>query len=142
MRRWLLPIALLLVVASASLVMRHFSQERARQNCEGAYQSALRSYSEALRPGMTRKQVEGYLRTKNVKFRQMCCVDASHRFSTNVYDDIAKIGQEDPQWFCNEKNVYVAFQFAGPERNPPEPGADASDKLRAISIYRWNEGCL
>jgi hypothetical protein len=142
MRRWLLPIVLLLVVALAALSMRHFSQERVQQKREAAYQSALRSFSKDLRPGMTRKEVEDYLRARNVKFRQMCCVDANERFSTNVYDDLAKIGQEDAPWVCNEKNVYVAFQFIGPERNSLGPVADASDTLRAISIYRWLEGCL
>jgi hypothetical protein len=91
---------------------------------------------------MTRREVEEYLRTRNVRFRQMCCVETSQRFSTNVYDDLAKIGQEDAPWFCSEKNVYVAFQFTGSQGNTTGPAADASDRLRTISIYSWLEGCL
>ena len=91
---------------------------------------------------MTRKEVEDHLRARNVKFRQMCCVEEDKRFSTNVYDDLVKIGQEDAPWVCSEKNVYVAFQFIGPHQDGLGPAADASDRLRAISIYRWLEGCL
>jgi hypothetical protein len=142
MWRWLLPIAILLVVVLSALAVRHFSQERAQQRREVDYQSALRSYSVILTPGMTRKELEDYLRAKDVKFHQMCCVEQSKRFSANVYDDLVKIGQEDAPWFCSEKNVYVAFQFVGPPKNGPGPAADGSDRLRAISIYRSLEGCL
>jgi hypothetical protein len=141
-RRWLLPIALLLAVVVAALVVRRLSQERAQRKREATYQSALRSYSKDIRAGMTRKQVEDYLEARNVKFRQMCCVDASHRFSTNVYDDLVRIGQEDAPWFCSEKNVYVAFEFTGPERNSSGRVADSTDMLRTISTYQWLEGCL
>ena len=142
MRRWRLPIALLLVIALSALVLRHFSQKRTQEKREAGYQSAVRSYSEVLRPGMPRKEVEDYLRARNVEFRQMCCVETSNRFSTNVYDDLTKIGQEDAPWFCSEKNVYVAFQFTGPQRNTSGPTADASDRLRAVTLYRWLEGCM
>jgi hypothetical protein len=142
MRRWLLPIAIVVVVALSAFVVRHFLRERVQQKSEVGYQSALRSYSQVLTPGMTRKEVEDYLRSRNVKFSQMCCVESSQRFSTNVYDDLTKIGQEDAPWFCSEKNVYVAFQFIGPQRNASGPTADASDRLRAVTLYRWLEGCL
>ncbi len=142
MRRWRLLVALLLVVALSALVLRHFSQERTQEKREAGYQSAVRSYSEVLRLGMTRKEVEDYLRGRNVEFRQMCCVETNKRFSTNVYDDLTKIGQEDAPWVCSEKNVYVAFQFTGPQRNASGPTADASDRLVGVTLYRGLEGCL
>ena len=141
MKRWLLPIALVLVVTLSVVVVRHRSEKRAQQEREAGYQSALRAYSGVLKPGMTRKDVEEYLRTGNVGFSQMCCVEMKD-FSKYVYDDLTKVGQEDAPWFCSEKNVYIAFQFTGQPRNATGPGADDSDKLRTITIYRWLEGCL
>ena len=98
---------------------------------------ALRSYSQILKPGMKRKEVEDYLSAKNTPFRQMCCVDQKH-LNRTVYDDLVKIGKEDAPWFCGENNVYIAFQFDGPKRSIG-PTADASDTLSAITMYRWLE---
>jgi hypothetical protein len=141
MRRWRLPILVVIVVAVSAVAIRHVWQRRAQRRREAAYQLTLLSYSEVLMPGMTRKEVEDYLRTKNVTPRQMCCVEMKD-FSKGVYDDLAKIGQEDAPWFCSEKNIYVAFQFTGPKRNGLAWRADASDGLKAVTIYRWLEGCL
>jgi hypothetical protein len=115
-------------------------QKRSQQEREVAYQTALRSYSGVLRPGMTRKEVEDYLRARNTLFRQMCCVDLK-KFSKSAYDDLVKIGQEDAPWVCSEKNIYVAFQFAGTEPHATAPTAEASDKLIAVTKYPWLEGC-
>jgi len=132
-----------LVLGALWVVVRHVLETRAQQKREATYQSALRSYSEALKPGMTRLEVEGYLRAKDLSFRQMCCVDRKD-FSKRrypVYDDLLKIGQEDAPWFCSEKSVYIAFQFTGrPERQEWPP--DSADSLRAVTIYPWFEGCL
>ncbi len=87
---------------------------------------------------MTRRDVEDHLRSENVEFRQMCCVEGN--LSKGVYDDLAKISQEDTPWYCSEENVYVAFQFTGPARNTIGWTADAFDKLRAVTIFRWLEG--
>jgi hypothetical protein len=141
MKRWLLPIALVLVVTLSVVVVRHRLEKRAQQEREAGYQSALRAYSGVLKPGMTRKDVEEYLRARNVGFQQMCCV-ASKDYSKDVYDDLTKVGQEDAPWFCSEKIVYIAFQFTGQPRNATGAEADDSDRLRAITIYPRLEGCL
>jgi hypothetical protein len=146
MRRWRFLIAILTVVALAALGVRHVLQKREQQKWEQqkrevAYQSALLAYSETLKPGMTRKEVEDYLRAKNVGFRLMCCVDFRNS-SKGVYDELTKIGQEDAPWACSEKNIYVAFQFTRPERNAAGWDANDSDTLKAITIFRWLEGCL
>jgi hypothetical protein len=90
---------------------------------------------------MTRKELEDYLRARNIAFRQMCCVEHPD-FSKGVYDDLTQIGQEEAPWFCRQKNVYVAFQFTGPQRANLTPTANPADVLRAVSVYRWLEGCL
>jgi len=140
MKRWLSVILVLIAVALVAFGVRHVLEKRSERRREIAYQSAFRSYSERLRPGMTRKEVEDYLRAGNIRFQQMCCVD--HNLSTGVWDDLTKIGQEDAPWFCSENNVYVAFQFSGPKRNGVGWSADPSDTLRAVSVYHWLEGCL
>jgi hypothetical protein len=53
-----------------------------------------------------------------------------------------RIGQEQPPWACNERNIYVAFEFIRPIRNAGAMDADDSDQLKAVTIRRWNEGCL
>jgi hypothetical protein len=113
----------------------------AQEKREVAYQSILRSYSEVLRPGMTRKEVENYLRAKNVTFSQMCCVDPRDTHK-GVNDEVTKIGHEDAPWFCSANTVYVAFRFTGPERRSVGPTGEASDTLNAVTIYHRLEGCL
>ena len=140
MKRWHALVLALIAVALTAYGVRHILENRAEQKREIAYQSALRPYSERFRPGTTRKEVEEYLRARNIGFRQMCCVDyKSHK---SVWDDLTKISQEGAPWFCSENNVYVAFEFTGPKRNGVEWSADPSDALKAISIYHWLEGCL
>ena len=93
---------------------------------------------------MTRKQVEDSLSARNISFRQMCCVSVKE-FSRGVYDDtyddLVKIGQEDVPFVCSENNVYIAFQFLGSEKDS-SPRAEASDRLKDVTVYRWLEGCL
>lgn len=133
---------MLLAGVALSVVSACYALEkRAQKQREAGYQSALRSYSEVLKPGMTRKDVEGYFRSKNIEFRQMCCVDRNS-FSKGVYDDLVKIGQEGAPWFCREKNVYIAFQFTGHERHDMTLQVDTSDTLKDITIFRWLEVCL
>jgi len=114
------------------------AQEQRKRNA--TYEAVLRSYSQALKPGITREEVEDYLRQRNAAFRFMCCVD--FKSSKSVWDDLVKIGQEDPPFVCNEKNIYIAFQFAGTRPLNGVPDAEPSDKLTAITIYPWLEGCL
>src|SRR5260370_6436491 len=97
MKRWSLVILALIVVTLSAFTVRHVRQKRAQRKREAIYESALRSYSEALKPGMTRNDVEGYLKAKNVKFTHMCCV-AQH---TGAFDDLTKIWQDDAPWYCS-----------------------------------------
>jgi len=144
MRRWYFYSAAVIAVLVIAFGVRHVSQERARQRREVEYQNALRSYSEVLRTGMTRKQVEEYLSAKKLPFRQLCCVSVKE-FSRGVYDDayddLVKIGQEDAPWVCSENNVYIAFQFLGRQKDSLR-GAEPSDRLKDVIIYHKLDGCL
>src|SRR5207245_8485015 len=145
MKHWRLLTVVLVAVALSVIGVRHVLEKRAQQKHvlekraqqkrEVAYKAALRSYSEVLRPGVTRNEVESYLRAENVRFGQMCCVDPTD-LSKGVYDELTEIGQEDAPWFCSEMNIYVAFQFTGPDRHAVGWTVDASDPLNSVSIYR------
>lgn len=144
MRRRLLYIAISLVVLTVGWRVNQVFQARAQRRREVEYQRILHSYAEFLKTGMTRKQVEDYLSANKMRFRQMCCV-ATKEFSRgvydNTYDDLVKIAQEDVPWACSENNVYIAFQFLGPNKNSVA-AAEPSDSLKDITIYRWLEGCM
>lgn len=70
----------------------------------------------------------------------MCCVSGTRKHS---WDDLAKIGEEGPPWYCGEHDVYVAFEIAD-QRQQERTGwqADDLDTLKSISIYHWLENCL
>ncbi len=127
--------AVILVALSAAAIC-DAGKKHAQSKREVAYKSALNSYSTALKPGMTRKEVEDYLRGNAVGFQQMCCIDERSAFA-----DLVKIGKEDAPWYCSEQNIYVAFQFAGVEPHEDLKVSD-SDTLKRVTIFRWLEGCL
>lgn len=137
MRRWIQVLLALTLLAVTAFGLHLLRTKREQDKREAAYQSALRSFSQAFKPGMSRKEVEDYLNAHNVRFSRMCCV-AQH---TGTFDDLTKIGEEDAPWYCSAKNIYVAFQFTAAERHGL-PQTDALDTLREITIFRWLEGCL
>lgn len=102
---------------------------------EAAYQSTLLSYTQVLEPGMIRKEVENYLRARNVDFGQLCCVVGTQPHPKHSLDDITKVGQEDAPWFCREHYVFVAFQFEDHGQYKSILGADDKDILKSVTIY-------
>ena len=125
------------LVALSSAHLSCASRKRAQVKHATDYQSVLSSYSEPLTPGMTRKRVEDYLRSKNTEFRQQCCFGSGD----NTPDDLTKVGSEDGPWYCSRTNVYVAFKFTAVERHALQNAYD-SDKLVGVAILRWPEDCL
>ena len=96
------------------------------------YQSTLDSYRSVLKTGMTRAQVEDYLRAKGAKFDHICCLE-----SDAPYADITKIGYETGPWYCDGYEVNVAFQFHG-----APVAQDAQDTLERVSIFSQPDNCL
>jgi hypothetical protein len=99
---------LILIVVLAPLIffgIRHNLRVRAETQAqakrETTYQAALRSYSQILKPGMKRKVVEDHLRFNKTEFLRLSL------------DDITKIGEDEPTWYCGPPGVYVKFQFIG-----------------------------
>jgi len=85
---------------------------------------------------MSRKQVEDYLQRKGAKFTQMCCVGKN----TGTFDDLVKVGRENPPFYCIDRNIYVAFQFSGDE-HLGIPKVNTSDRLGEVTLFEWLDGC-
>ena len=66
---------------------RRALEKRATEKREAVYQRTPLSYSNILKPGMSRKGMEDYFHSRNIVFQQMCCVDPN-TFSKGVYDDL------------------------------------------------------
>ena len=141
MKRILLFLLVLSVGSLIALGVRYELKNLTRDKREVAYQSAVRSYAHVLKLGMTRKEVEDYLRAKKLEFRQTCCVDMKE-YKKGSWDDLVKIGEEDAPWFCNFTAIYVAFQFTGRGQFDGMWRADDSDKLTAVTLYRQYDKCL
>ena len=56
--------------------------------------AAVATYSQDLKPGMTRKEVEDYLRANKVQFSQGCCAGSNER----SLDDLIEIGTRHFPW--------------------------------------------
>jgi len=138
-------------VALSAVAVRQALEQRARRKNEAArlreaaYQSALHSFSETLTVGMTRKEVEGYLRANGVSFFYG---QGGNLLDDHPSADLTKIGNEDPPWYCSEIAVYIAFHFTAAEPPSANKGPFAkyrpsdTDTLKAITIFHQAEGCL
>ena len=92
------------------------------------YHKILKSYSDALKPGMKRSDVEAY-------FIMSRYVSFSHAGSRGAFDDMVAIAHEKEGWVCQEQVVYAVFEFASvhPET---ELAADPEDRLVGTSLHR------
>ena len=133
--RWLV-----LSVAMAGLLLavavRSSIRATARRKRETGYSKTLQAYAQALHPGMTRKQVEDYLRSKNTRFNWVFGGFSSATGSQ--FADLVKIGEEAAPRYCSEEYVYVAFEFEAVENDHQSE----SDVLERIEIHRPDSGCL
>ena len=125
-----------LVIAASALAVRSGIQARASRKREIGYESEFRTYSEALHPGITRKELEEYLRSKNTDFTWAFTAYGGRRVSQ--YADLVKIGEETTSWYCGKASVYLAFEFSGLEKFKQND----SDVLERIELFRPDTGCL
>jgi hypothetical protein len=110
------------------LKVRAESQAQAKR--ETSYQGALHAYGQVIKPGMKRKGVEEYLRSNKIEFVQLSL------------DDLTKIGEDAPTWFCGSSGVYVKFQFIGVKPTEPRLTANDEDTLDELKIFHWADNCL
>jgi hypothetical protein len=114
------------------------AQALAMQRREAVYQETLQSYSADLKPGVSRKEVENYLRAKNTTFQHWRGIH-----EPEVLADAIRIGKEWHPWYCNEHNVYIFFRFeAVKPRSRSIEAPDDSDVLREITVEHRLEGCI
>jgi hypothetical protein len=136
-------ILLLVLAVFAAVGVRYAVKRRAQRRREIAYQAALASFIQAVKPGMSRKEVERYIEMTNESFQQTCCTTVSAVPSKHSWDDLVWIGKEDAPWFCSENNVYVAFEFEGFSETPGKLSKPRDlDRLQSIALYHRLEGCL
>jgi hypothetical protein len=137
-------IAAAAIVATSLWFAEHVRNRRKAAVREARYQAILRRYSDDLKVGMNRDEVERYLETSGAQFRQMCCVAnlRGQYVSLNgaAWDDLVKIGDESPPFFCGENNVYIAFEF-NPKAQGELSGTNRSDSLKKVSISHELERC-
>jgi hypothetical protein len=133
------PIVLLiLILVVAPLIffgvryeMKVRAETQAQAKRETTYQAALHSYSQILKPGMKRNEVENYLRTSKIEFRQLSL------------DDITHVGQDESTgWFCGKTDVFVKFKFTSFAQRERQPDANDGDTLDGIEIFRMARDCL
>lgn len=133
-KRWLIFIAAVVIALVSAGAVRSHLKTVAREKRERGYQVALRTYSQALSPGLTRTEVERYLHAKDADF----FVEFGPFGGSYGSADLLRMGQETAPWYCSEQDVYLAFEFSDAEKDKQ----NASDVLEKVEIYRQYEGCL
>jgi len=110
-------VALIVAAISAILLLVHVVGIARR---DAQYRSTLKTYSDVLKPGMKRSEVENYfVMSKYVSF------------SRGASEDVVEIAHEPAGWVCGEV-IYVTFAFDGVEPSEPKPG----DSLLRTSLNR------
>jgi hypothetical protein len=130
--------AVALIGASCFFAHTKIEASRKRQ-LVGVTQAALAQYSHQLRLGLTRKEVENYLRANDTTFRTSCCWSGRHTFAT-----VVKVGDDKPDWYCSELPVYLMFEYkAGNKPDLANPNkVNPKDVLDEIHLQTVGEGCL
>jgi hypothetical protein len=108
---------------------------------ETRYQAFVLAYSQALKPGTTREEVEAHLHREGKAFQKW----TDRQQATP--DDFVKIGSEPAPWYCNERNVYVRFNFR-PHRSESvqtlmtDLRGHPQDTLESVALEYRLEVCL
>jgi len=58
------------------------------------------------------------------------------------YADIVEIGSENPPWYCNHSNIYIAFEFPRNEIQDVVAEPRGSDRLQNIELFPYLEECM
>src|ERR1700761_3319119 len=114
MKRRIVWVTLTMTVALLSVVLWYVARERTHRRkmdraARMASQAAILKYSQNLAPGVTRKEVENYLRARHTDFSRRCCLESHDTFS-----DLVTVAEEQAPWYCSAWPIYVAFVFALP----------------------------
>jgi|ERR1022692_741351 hypothetical protein len=131
MKRVFLLIAVVIVSLGLAAAIWAYRSASAKAKREAGYQAALQEYSNDLKPGLARQEVESYLRSRGVRFTQMCCVGQPR----DAWADLVKVGEESVSWPCSECYVNIAFEFRATEPHRLRESRN-SDVLESVRIFR------
>ncbi len=137
-KRWMVFSGIVALSIGAGFGIKSLLDAKALKERQTLYTAVLKDYSDALRPGISRREVEAYLKQGHHPYRQMCCI-ANNR---SAYADLVKVGQEKAPWYCNQHNIYVAFEFDTTEPHGLTADARDTDKLLGTKLFPWLEQCL
>lgn len=131
----IVAVAITCLGLAAARWVQHSAVAKAKR--EAVYEATLRRFSNDLKPGLSRKSVESYLKTERQQFTQMCCIDQRR----DAFADMVKVGEESAPWYCREYYVNIAFEFKATEPYRVLESRD-SDILTSVVIFRQPGGCL
>jgi hypothetical protein len=116
-------------MSNAGFTLSRHQSHRAAGCVARRTKAALLSYDQALKPGMTRRDVEDYLRANKVSFGRMY---SSHGYPL---DDFVDIGMAHYPLPCGDESYYVVFVFSNQSEHVPETNshADDLDTLQSIT---------
>ena len=138
MKRYWIWVLVVVVIASFLLTFRGVLKARRKRRLATETQAALMRYTRNLRPGLTRREVEAYLRGHNTEFGERGGSVGRHTYAT-----IVKVGEDDVPWYCSEWPVYVLFEFKAADSTQSagyDPKPD--DVLDEVHLGSNGEGCL
>lgn len=108
--------------------------EQQTKHDDAHYSSAVSPYLRDLKPGASRKEVEDYLRARNIKFIHACCAGTG---VVTADDDWIPLREEKRPWPCGTAYVYIAFEFKRLlPYNGPRFAPDDTDILEGIHILK------
>lgn len=141
MRPALFALICLALFTSSGCLHRAVKRQAAADR-EANYQRELVSYKDALKPGVSRKEVEQYLKDRGAQYSWIWGMQNNATTS----NDILKIGQEkSPHWYCSWEDVDIAFEFeaTGTPSDPLHHAAGLpNDRLKDIILWRQLQNCL
>ena len=124
-----LPLVALILLALIAVCCIY--EAHSRRLRDATYETALQSYSAALRPGVTRKDVESYIRSRGMAFGR-----GRGNIGRETVDDLVPVGKDENTWVCSDNVVYVQFHFE------PEEGTSDADRLMNIDLFHRPGRCL
>jgi hypothetical protein len=126
-------IGIVLIIALAWMI-RHTWEVHQRTKRDAQYQTALHTYTDEIKPGMARSDVEEILRRRNTSFQQV-------KLAGDGLEDLITIGREDPTGFCIWNDVDVRIHFNSSYDKSDAKGLPA-DKVEYVNIFEWPRDCL
>jgi tRNA(Ile)-lysidine synthase TilS/MesJ len=118
------------VLALADIRSFVLSKQKEQQR-QSSYRARVDVYRSVLKPGITRQQVEAYLRQTGAPYQRSWC-------EAGVFSDRTRIGHEAPGWVCRNWDVFVELKFSGGDGNET---VAPEDTLKQIDLFQ-NGSCL